>query len=48
MSQYFPESYERSGGNVKVELVLYNYYTTKVDLKGETGTDTSKLASRYI
>ena len=28
MSQYFPEPYEHSGGNVKVELDLSNYAKT--------------------
>ena len=42
MSQYFPEPYERSTGNVRVELDLINY-VTKVDLKGATGVDTSNL-----
>ena len=27
MSQYFPEPYERFGGNVKVKLDLSNYAT---------------------
>ena len=45
MSQYFPEPYEHSGGNVKVELYLSNY-ATKTDLKGATGIDTSTLASK--
>ena len=45
MRQYFPEPYERSGYNVKVELYLSNY-ATKGNLNGVTGIDTSKLASR--
>ena len=45
MSQYFPEPYEHSGGNVKVELYLSNY-ATKTDLKEATGIDTFTLASK--
>ena len=45
MRQYFPEPYERSGYNVKVELYLSNY-ATKGNLNGVTGIDTSKLASK--
>ena len=45
MSQYFPELYERSGGDVKVKLDLPNY-AKKADLKGATGIDTSTLASK--
>ena len=36
MSQYFPEPYEGSGGNVNVELDLFNQ-ATKADPKGATG-----------
>lgn len=36
MSKYFPEPFERSGGNVKVELNLANY-ASKNDLKGTSG-----------
>ena len=36
MSQYFPKSHEFSGGNVKVELDLYNF-PTKADLKRTKG-----------
>ena len=43
MSQYFLESYERSRGNVKVELDISSS-VTKVDLKGEIGIDISTLA----
>lgn len=32
MNQNFPNPYERSGANVKVELYLFNY-ATKTDLK---------------
>ena len=45
MSQYFPDPYERSGGNLKVELHLSNY-ATKASLKGTTGIDKSTLASK--
>ena len=34
--------YERSGGNVKVEIDVSNY-ATKADLKGATDIDTSKI-----
>ena len=37
ISQYFPEPYASSGGNVKVELDLSNN-AMKADLKGVTGT----------
>ena len=43
--QYFPKPYERSGGNLKVELDLFNY-ATKTNLKGATPSDTSNLASK--
>ena len=39
---YFPESYEHSGENVKVELSLSNCLM-KADLKGATSIDTSAL-----
>ena len=45
MSQYLPEPYSRSDGNVKVLIDLSNY-VTKAKLKGVTGTDTSTLASK--
>ena len=45
MSQNFPEPNERSGGNVKVELDLFNY-ATKTDLTEETSIYTSTLASK--
>ena len=41
MSPYFPKLYERSNGNVMVELDLCNY-VTKTDLKGATGVYISK------
>ena len=43
MNKYFPEPYERFGGNVKAELGLSNY-ATKAGLEGETEIDTSMLA----
>ena len=45
MSKYFPEPYRRFGGNVRVELDLFNS-ATKAALKGATGIDTSMLASK--
>ena len=45
MSQYFPEPYERSVGIFKVELDLSSS-ATKASLKGETGIDTSNVASK--
>ena len=45
MSQYFPESYERSVGNVKVELDLSNH-ATKADAKRATGLGVFMLASK--
>ena len=45
MNQYVPETFDRSGENVKVELDLSNY-ATKPDLKGATCIDTSTLASK--
>ena len=43
MSQHFPKSYNRIGGNVKTELYLSNY-ATKTDSKGVAGVDMSNLA----
>ena len=43
MSQYFPELYKRSCGNVKVELDLCNYATT-ADLKEATKFSSKNLA----
>ena len=43
MSQYFPKPCNGFGGNVKVELDLFNY-ATKTSLKGATGIDKSNLA----
>ena len=45
MSLYFPEPYENSGENVRVELDIPDY-VTKTDLKGATDIDTSTLASK--
>ena len=44
MSQYFPKPYERSAGNVKVELNLSNY-TKNADLKGATSVDRFNLTA---
>ena len=44
MSKYFPKP-RPFGGNVKVELYLYNY-VTKTDLKNASGADTSKFAKK--
>ena len=41
----FPELYEHSDGNVKVEFDLSDY-ATKADLKGALGIDTSMLVSK--
>ena len=45
MSKYFPKPYKHFGGNVKVELDLFNY-ATKADLKGATPNDISNLAKK--
>ena len=42
MSQCSSEPYERSGGNVKVELDLSNY-VSKSNVKKTLGIDTSSL-----
>ena len=47
MSQHFPEQHQPSVKYVKVELDLFNY-ATKVDLKGDTGFDTSTLESEIV
>ena len=39
MSQCFSKPYERSRGNVKVELDLFDYIRKKTDLKRETGVN---------
>ena len=41
MSQYFPEPYECSGGNVNLELDL-----SKGNIKGVTGVDKSNLVAK--
>ena len=43
--QYFPESYERFSGRVKVELDLSDY-VRKADLKRAIRIDASLLASK--
>ena len=43
MSDYFLKPYERLGGNISGKLDLPNY-TTRADLKGETGGGSSNLA----
>ena len=45
MSQYFLKLYERSSGNINVNLDLFNY-ATKANLKGEAGVNTSNLAEK--
>ena len=45
MSQYFPKSDKRSGGNVEVELDLPNY-GIQSDLKVAIGDDASNLAAK--
>ena len=45
MSQCFPKQFVRFRGKFKVELNLSNY-ATKADLKGATGTDTSKISRK--
>ena len=45
MTNYFPEPYGCSGGNVKVKWDLSDY-ATKADLKGTTSINTSELASK--
>ena len=45
MSQYFPQLYELSIANVKVELDLSDH-TTKADSKGATCVDVSNLAAK--
>ena len=44
MSEYFYQ-YKPFRGNVKVELVLYNY-ATKADLRGATDFHTCNLAAK--
>ena len=45
MSQYFPQLYDYSVGNIKIELDLTNY-EIKARVKGATGVDTSNLATK--
>ena len=45
MSQYFPEPYKRSSGNMKSVLDLSNY-PTKADMEEATGIDISTQASK--
>ena len=45
LSQYVLKQYERSGGNIKVELDLSNYVIT-ADLEGATCFATSNLAAK--
>ena len=43
MIQYFPQLYESSGRNIKVELDI-SKYATKANLKDAAGVNTSNLA----
>ena len=43
MSQYFPKSYERFGGNINVKVDLSNY-ATKTDLRNISHIDVSSYA----
>ena len=43
MIQYFPQLYECSGRNIKVELDI-SKYATKANLKDAAGVNTSNLA----
>ena len=45
MNQYFPKSYEPFRGNINVKVGLSGY-AIKLDLKNETGADTSNLAAK--
>ena len=45
MRQYFPELYEQSDRNIKIELDLSNY-ATKTNLKRRMGIDTSIVTSK--
>ena len=44
MIEYFPKSCEPFGGDISAKLDLSNY-STKADLKGPRGADTSNLAT---
>ena len=46
MNQYFP-LYRSHGGDMKVELDLYNY-ATKTDLRNVTHVNVSSFASKKI
>ena len=43
MSQYFPKSCRRFGGNINVKIDLSNH-ATKTELKNEAGIDTSNFS----
>ena len=43
MSQYFPKTFRKFGGNINVKVGLSNY-ATKTNLKNVTHVDTSSLA----
>ena len=43
--KYFSKPYDRSSGNIKVELDLFNY-ATKTDLEGVTGVDISNIEAK--
>ena len=43
ISQFFPKSYEPFGGNINVQVDLYNY-ATKDDIKNIIHIDTSNFA----
>ena len=43
MSQYFPQPYERFGGDINVQVDLSNY-ATKADIKNVSHVDTSSFA----
>ena len=45
MGQYYPDPYEHSCGNFRLELDLYSY-AIQPDLKGATGIDASTRAQK--
>ena len=47
MSQYFPEPFEHSGGNVNIELDL-SHYVTKANLKGGAGVGIKQILNKYL
>lgn len=47
MSQCFPDPYEHSCGNFRLELDLYSY-AMQDNLKGATGIDASTWAQKTI